>query len=365
MSAHAGPLSPAAIAAIDRIVDQLIEGGATPGMVVGISVNGAPAFVRGYGSADLEDNIPVTDRTVFRIGSLTKQFTAAALLLLVEDGKVSVDDPLARYFPDFPRGDEVTLRQLLTHTSGIHNYTAVKEYFPTLGRQDLTTEEMVDYITKLDTLYDFDPGTGYNYSNSGYYLLGAIIEKVSGQPFAAFLKARLLVPLGLHDTAVDDTSEIVPNRANGYSAVAGAPGKFTNATYIAMSAAGAAGAMRSTAHDLLAWEKALLGGKVLKPASLAMMLAPGKLSNGQSSSTAMKSSDGRAPFEYGFGILTDQDAAGRRMIGHGGAIQGFNAYIRTLPEENVAIAVLANGSGGAALSNGPKLIEALFDAGRN
>ncbi|MDT9600672.1 serine hydrolase domain-containing protein [Sphingosinicella rhizophila] len=353
-------LTPATIAAIDSIAKEAVRSGQTAGLAVGVSVNGSPVLVRGYGAADLEHGVPVTQRTVFRTGSVTKQFTAAAILLLAEDGKLSVDDPLSKFFPDFPRASEVTVRELLTHTGGVRNYTAVEDYFPTLGRQDLTTEQMVDYIAKLEKPYDFDPGTSWSYSNSGYFLLGAIIEKLSGQSYAAFMKARIFDPLGLSDTAVDDTTELVPHRADGYEVVKDAPGKYTNTTYIAMGAAAAAGAIRSTVGDLLKWQNALLGGKLLKPGSLAMMIEPVKLKNGSLSGTARKPDPaGRPPSEYGFG-LSMRTEDGRRVIGHGGNINGFNSYTQNFPDQKVSIAVLANTGGRPAGEAGTKIAEAIF-----
>jgi CubicO group peptidase (beta-lactamase class C family) len=355
--------SPAAATAIDAIAREAVQSGQTPGLVVGVAINGSPVFARNYGTADLEHGVPVTDRSVFRIGSLTKQFTAAALLLLAEDGALSLDDPLARFFPDFPRAREVTVRELLWHTSGIHSYTEVSDYFPTLGRQNMTTDQMVSHISHLENSYDFDPGTSYHYSNSGYYLLGAIIEQVSGKSFAAFLKDRIFDPLGLRGTAVDDTAEIVADRANGYTPIRDRPGEFTNASYIAMSAAGAAGAMRSTAADLLTWAAALLDGRVLRPQSLATMLEPGRLRNGQPSSTAMSPGPAwQAPFDYGFGLALRRDEEGRRMIGHNGAINGFHTYSQNFPDQRVSIVLLANADGTSAFEAGPRIAKALFDA---
>ncbi|MDQ8757449.1 serine hydrolase domain-containing protein [Sphingosinicella sp. LHD-64] len=350
------------MAAIDAIARETVQTGQTAGLVVGVSVNGSPVFVRSYGVADIEHNVPVTDRSVFRIGSLTKQFTAAAILLLAEDGRLSLDDPLSTFFPDFPRGSEVTVRELLRHTGGIRSYTEVSDYFPTLGRQNMTTEQMVSYISNLDNLYDFEPGTSYHYSNSGYYLLGAIIEKVSGQSYPAFLKARIFDPLGLRNTAVDDTVEIVADRANGYAPVRDRPGAFTNASYIAMSAAGAAGAMRSTAEDLLTWANALLGGRVLRPESLAAMVEPGRLRSGQLSSTAMAAGPSwQTVFDYGFGLALRRDEAGRQMIGHNGAINGFHTYSQNFPDQHVSIVLLANADGISAFEAGPRVARAFFD----
>lgn len=340
--------------------DEAVRSRTTAGLVVGISDHGRPLVIKGYGSANLETMTPVSADTVFRIGSVTKQFTAAAILLLAERGRLSIDDPLSRFFPGFPRGREVTVRNLLNHTSGIHNYTAQKDFLTLTSRRELMTVQYVDLIAHLETVYDFVPGTSFSYSNSGYMLLGAIVEQVSGQPYANFLQSNVLVPAGLADTKVDDLAEIVPNRASGYEKAPAAPAGFVNAEYISMSAAGAAGAVRSTAADLLRWHAALLGGKLLKPASLALMLAPGRLKNGSlasgSAATAPGATEPRS--DYGFGLFTGR-TKGHRSIGHGGAINGFSAVVTTFPDEAMTVVLLAD-TGGAVSSLAPKLYDIVF-----
>ena len=368
--AHAGSpvastaeLAPASAAAIDAIAKDVVRSGLTPGLAVGVSIDGSLAFVRSYGMADLEHNVPINDHSIFRVGSITKQFTAAAILLLVEDGKLSLNDRLSKFLPNFPRASEVTLQELLNHTSGIRNYND-KDYLSTIGRQHLTIDQMVDYIAGLDKVYDFDPGTGWSYSNSGYYLLGAVIQKASCQPYAAFVKARIFDPQGLHDTVVDDTTEIVVNRAIGYSIVEDSPGKFTNAAYLDMNAAGAAGAVRSTVVDLLKWSNALFSGQLLTPHSLALMIEPGRLKNGQLSSTAMKQAPPRqSSFEYGLGLIISKDEHGRRILRHNGAINGFNVYTVYFPDRHISIVLLSNADGVAALEAGPKVAQAFFETG--
>lgn len=302
----------------------------------------------------------MNERTVFRIGSVTKEFTAAAVLLLGERGKLSIDDPLRKYFPDFPRGGEVTLRHLLTHTSGIHNYTSLADFGPISSRQDRPAADMVKYIAGSKPLYEFNPGTGWSYSNSGYMLLGAMVEKVSGQRFEDFLEANILDPLDLRDTRIDDLAEIVPNRAEGYEKSKESPSGFSNASFISMSAAAAAGAMRSTAADLLKWHQALLAGKLLKPESLAMMTQPAPLKDGRLSSLGRigVGASQTPASEYGFGIMMGQ-RNGRRTIGHGGSINGFNAWLNTFPDDQLTLVLLTN-TGGASNATAPKLVDAVF-----
>lgn len=347
-------------AAIDRVVEDALRERLLAGAVVGIWEKGAPRLVRGYGFADLESTATMDANTVFRIGSITKPFTATALLMLAEQGKLSIDDPLSRFFPEFPRARDVTLRQLLNHTSGLHNYTALKD-FERAERQDYSTAEMVAFIAGMPKPYDFEPGTGWNYSNSGYVLLGAVIEKVAGQPLDKFLQTRIFDRLELRDTAIDDTVQIVPRRARGYERSRTSPSGFENTSYTSMSVAGGAGAMRSTATDLLRWQEALFRGELLKPDTLAHMIEPARLKDGRLSSEgrAQRAPNAR-PLEYGLGIMITE-LEGRRAIGHTGSINGYNAWILRFPQHDVAFVVLTNTSAGA-LRIGPSLFKAFFDA---
>ncbi|MEO5622327.1 MAG: serine hydrolase domain-containing protein, partial [Dokdonella sp.] len=216
-------LSRAVEAKIDAAAKEEVRSGHVAGAAVAVLRNGRLVFARGYGRANIELGNPVTARTVFRIGSLTKQFTAAGILLLAEQGKLKVDDKLSLYLPDFPRANEVTLRDLLNHTSGIHNFTEgpVIDKISTSGA---TVQELVADIAGQSPLYDFEPGTGWWYSNSNYALLGAVIEKVSGKSWSAFMKAEVFDKLGMAQTAADDARDVVPGRASGYSLADGAPG---------------------------------------------------------------------------------------------------------------------------------------------
>lgn len=343
-------------ASFDRIVEEALREQIAAGAVIAISEKGTTRLIRGYGLENLENKTPVTADTVFRIGSVTKQFTAAAVMLLAEQGKLSIEDPLSKFLPDFPRARDVTLRQLLNHTAGIHNYTAQKD-FERAERQDYTTDEMVGYIARMGKVYDFEPGTAWNYSNSNYMLLGAVIEKVSGQPLGRFLKTSIFDPLGLRHTAMDDLAEIVPNRAQGYERSKSAPTGFVNTTYTSMGVAAGAGAMRSTAADLLKWQAALFGGKLLKPESLAMMIEPARLKDGRLSSSGRPSAPLASPLgEYGFGLIL-KPQEGRRTIGHTGSINGFNAWTLYFPDDQASIVILTNTSGGA-LRIGPKILKA-------
>lgn len=358
-ASHAAPveLSAAARTKIDAIAQATVKEHKSAGLAIGIMSDGEMIFAKGYGSANLEDNIPVTPDTVFRIGSLTKQFAAAAVLRLVEQGKLGLDDELSKFYPDFPRGQEVTIRQLLSHTSGIHNYTGGPDY-ERISHEDYSTQAFVNLIAKQDPLYDFAPATAWSYSNSGYFLLGAIIEKVSGSTLADFLDAQIFANAGLANTAVDRNEEIVAHRARGYERPAPDRRELYNASYTSMTVAGAAGNLRSTIGDLARWSYALLNGKVITAESVRAMTAPSRLANGDLASTGIfmpppppsagSSPPAAPPFpgNFGFGLLVDEKE-GRQRVWHGGGINGFSSRLETFPREHLTIVVLANTAGGA------------------
>jgi D-alanyl-D-alanine carboxypeptidase len=334
-------------ASIDKAAAAAIAAGESPGLEVAVIRNGKPILVKSYGSANLEQNVPVSNDSVFRIGSVTKQFTAVALLLLAEEGKLSLQDKLSKYYPNFPRANDITLEQMLHHTSGIFNYTSAPN-FNVDGMIHRGTDEMVEFIGKLPKTQDFEPGTDWSYSNSAYFILGGVVEKVSGIPLAEVFKTRFFGPLGMTHSALDNEVELVPGRARGYSG--SAPGKFENAAFISMSIPGGAGSIRSTAADLAKWNAALFGGKLLKPASLAAMLTPGRLNNGESTGVAMaKMMAGQGvpatgKHEYGYALFLS-DIEGHRKIDHGGGIYGFSSSLTEFPDDKTTVVVLANSIG--------------------
>lgn len=351
--ALARQVAPGVEAKIDAAANQDVDSGRVAGAAVTVLRDGALVFAKGYGRANLEHAAPVNAKTVFRIGSLTKQFTAAGVLLLAERGKLKIDDKLSLYLPDFPRANEVTLRDLLDHTSGIHNFTE-STVIGKISTSGATVQELVADIAGQSPLYDFEPGTRWWYSNSNYALLGAIIEKLSGTTWAAFMKTEIFDKLGMTDTAADDARDVVPGRASGYSLIGGVPGKFRNAEFTDMSVPYAAGALRSTAVDMSRWNTALFGGKLLKPESLKEMLAPGRLRDGAETQTAIAWPGGKpfpppagyVPGPYAFG-LEHHSEDGRRIIGHDGSIAGFDSLMRTYVDEGLTIIVLTNTNGAA------------------
>jgi D-alanyl-D-alanine carboxypeptidase len=337
-------------ASIDKVAAAAIASGESPGLEVAVVKNGKPVLVKSYGSANLEQHVPVSNNSVFRVGSVTKQFTAVALLLLAEEGKVSLQDKLSKYYPNFPRANDIILDEMLHHTSGIYNYTSAPN-FTVDGMVHRSTNEMVEFIGKLPKTQDFEPGTNWSYSNSAYFILGGVVEKAAGEPLSTVFKTRFFVPLGMTHSALDDETEVVPGRARGYSGTA--PGKFTNAPFISMSIPGGAGSVRSTAGDLATWNAALYGGKILKPASLAAMLTPGKLSNGENSGAAIAkmmaaagapAAPASAKQEYGYALFLSQDE-GHRKIDHGGGIYGFSASLSEFPDDKTTVVVLSNAIG--------------------
>lgn len=346
-------LTPQTEAQIDAAARQDVTSGRLAGAAVAIMRGGRLVFEKGYGRANLELGVPVNTKTVFRIGSLTKQFTAAGVLLLAEQGKLKIDGKLSLYLPEFPRANEVTLRDLLNHTSGIHNFTEgpVIDRISTSGA---TVQRLVADIAGQSPLYDFEPGTGWWYSNSNYALLGAVIERVSGKSWGTFMKAEIFDKLGMADTSADKASDLVTGRASGYSLIGGAAGKFRNADFTDMSVPYAAGALRSTIADMARWNAALFGGQFLKPQSLKEMLAPGRLRNGAVNQTAIAWPGGKAsspppgfiPGYYAFG-LDHHTENGRRIIGHDGSIAGFDAVMQTYVDEGLTVIVLTNTNGAA------------------
>src|ERR1044072_950897 len=240
--------TPAAAQDVSRM-DTVVRADADRGEFMGavlVAKDGKVVLDRGYGSANLEWQIPNDGDTRFRLGSLTKQFTATAILLLQERGKLTLTDPVKKWIADAPPAwDKITIRHLLTHTSGIPNFTSFDDY----QKQKTLPTTLAAVIARFrDKPLDFQPGEKWNYSNSGYLVLTAIVEKASGQPYAAFLAENIFKPLGMADTGYDSHAAVIPHRASGYAPGAKGP---TNADYIDMSIPQGAGALYSTTHDLL------------------------------------------------------------------------------------------------------------------
>lgn len=312
-----------AIAEIDKIARQGIDDGKVASLGVGVVKDSRLVLARGYGFADLENQVPATAETVYRLGSITKQFTAVAIMLLAEDGKLSVDDELTKFLPDYPTHDKkITLRHLLQHTSGIKSYTSLKE-FPKLSRSDYTHDEMLALFK--DEPLEFEPGTKWSYCNSGYYLLGVVIEKVSGQKYEEFLAERIFRPLAMSDTRYGHARPLIPRRAMGY---ANSPQGLVNDEFISMDAPYAAGALVSTVLDLVKWHQALEQNALLSSESYAAMYERTKLTGG-----------GTRPYGFGWQL---GELADHKSIGHGGGIPGFSTMMTRYPDDRLAVIVLSN-----------------------
>jgi CubicO group peptidase (beta-lactamase class C family) len=311
-----------AIGAIDRLLAETYPAG-EPGAAVLVERDGKVLLRQGYGMASLELGVPIRPEMVFRLGSITKQFTAFAILKLVEQGKLALGDDITRYLPDYPtHGQAITIEHLLTHTSGIKSYTDLPVWRKVM-RSDLSVAEMIDLWK--DEPADFAPGEKWLYDNSGYFLLGAILEKVTGRPYGDWLAENVFTPLGLAHTRYGDDAPIVPGRVAGYQ---GSSGHYENAPYISMTQPYAAGALVSTVDDLARWSAALLSGAALRPDLLARMTTPYRLKNGRATG-------------YGYGLAVGT-YEGHRLIGHGGGINGFATQLLNLPDDRLVVVVLSN-----------------------
>ncbi len=271
---------------------------------------------KAYGLADREWNIANTTDTKFRIGSITKQFTAACILQLIEQGKLNLDDKLSKFIPGFPKGDSVTLHMLLNHTSGIASYTDQTDFIK-VATQTFSNDSMISFFKSRP--YNFSPGSKFQYNNSGFFLLGYIIEKVSGQSYENYLRAHILDKLGMMNTGADKLDSILPMRARGYSKV---KSKYVNADFISLAWPFSAGILYSTVDDMYKWDRALYGTSVIFSSSKQKMVTPGK-SN------------------YGYGIVIDS-LENHLRIWHNGGIPGFVSNISRYVNDDVCIIVLSN-----------------------
>ena len=338
--------------AIITAAGKQVTDGLSMGVAVGVGQTGRPASLAAAGSANVELNAPTRPDTSFRIASCTKQFTAAAIMMLAEQGKLSPQDRLSRFFPDFPKADEVTLHHLLTHTSGLHDY--VRGGLPAdAGANWQADPDRHKFLARMQSPYDFAPGVMWAYSNSGYALLGEIIEKVSGLGYGAFLATNVLGPAGMIATAIDRSADIVPGRASGYRLEAGKPHDFRNAEISGLPIA--EGGLRSTVGDLMRWNQRLFAGQVVSSASLAQMVRPATVNSGAPSGSARFIPPGITPgkppayverSDYGYGLEVSQ-MFGQRVVWHSGGIAGFNSLLMRFMDLGVDVALLSNTENGA------------------
>jgi CubicO group peptidase (beta-lactamase class C family) len=324
-SLTAQALSAAATAEMDKLLQEHFKADG-PGAAVLVSQKGKVLYHKSFGMANLELGVPLRTDHVFRIGSVTKQFTGAAILKLAEEGKLSLQDELTKFLPDYPTlGKKITVEHLLTHTSGIKSYTDLEKWTPQEHRKDFTTSELVDYF-KNEPM-DFDPDAQWNYNNSGYILLGCIIEKTSGKTYAEYIAEQFFKPLGMNNSYYGDTKPLIKNRAAGYSQN-DVGGTYANADFLSMTQPYAAGSLLSTVEDLHTWTRALHSGKVLKPESVKKATTPYILPDGTNT-------------HYGYG-LSMKNLLGSLTVEHSGGIHGFLSDLVYLPKEEICVAILTN-----------------------
>jgi len=316
--------------AIDSIVNRPIEAGQIAGASVAVVQGVDTILIRAYGFADLEYHIPTPDRAIYEIGSVTKQFTGAAILQLVEAGKLHLDAVFTEYLPEYPgEAHGITVRRLMDHTSGIKGYTEMPG-FGAVAARSLPRDSLVAMFSAAPL--DFPPGEAMIYNNSAYFLLGLIIEAVSGESYADYVSEHLFVPAGMPDSRYCSSNAIIERRAHGYDA---SPEGLVRKSYIDHTWPYSAGSLCSTAHDLVAWNQALhgdgAGGNILTTESYQELITPGALNDG----TALRYAKGLSVFE----------SDGRRIIEHGGGIPGFLSQVTYYPEEDLSVIVLVNTAG--------------------
>jgi len=294
-----------------------------PGAVALVAKGGEVVYRGAAGLANLELGVPLEPDMVFEIGSITKQFTAAAIMMLVDEGRLSVDDPLSKFLPGYPNGENITVEHLLTHTSGIVSYTDIPEVMETQARNDRSVEEIMDWFRDRPAV--FHPGERWAYNNSGYVLLGAIIEELSGVSYAEFLQDRIFTPLEMENSYYGSQTELIPRRASGYGRDADG---YVNAEYLSMTLPYAAGALMSNVDDLYMWNRALHGGEVMSAESYQRMITPFVLNDGQAT-------------DYAFGLVIGA-VRGHRAIRHGGGIFGYVTSAIYLPDDDAFVAVFSN-----------------------
>jgi CubicO group peptidase (beta-lactamase class C family) len=326
-SASSAPTAPTAqqvAAKVDEYMNAAVKAEGFSGSIL-VARDGSPVASKGYGLANIELDVPNTPQTVFRLASLTKQFTAVATMMLQERGKLNTGDSICKYLDNCPAAwQPITIRHLLTHTSGIPNYTS----FPDFAKTSVLPATHESFIGRFrDKPLEFVPGEKFNYNNSGYYLLGVIVERAAGKSYEDFLQENIFTPLGMKNTGFDHPARIIKNRAAGYE---GQGERIHNASYIDMSHGFAAGAIVSTTEDLLLWDKALYTDKLISRKSLDEMFTP------------FKDLSPTKNYAYAWWLEKQSD---HQAISHSGHINGFSTYIMRYPAERVTVIVLSNNRG--------------------
>jgi len=307
-------------AKVDEFINTEMRRQRIPGLSLAVIKDAQPILIKGYGFSNVEQQVPVKPETVFQSGSIGKQFTATAVMILVEEGKLSLDDKISKYFREVPETwKNITVRHLLTHTSGLGDFPPNFDM-----RRDFTEDEYLALIKSVPLASA--PGAKWDYSNLGYVTLGILIRKVTGKFYGDFLAERVFQPLGMTTARVISEADIVPNRAVGYRLV---KGELKNQEWVSPSTNTTAdGSLYFTILDLAKWDAALYTGKPLKQSNLAQMWTPVRLDDGKTKT-------------YGFGWHTDE-IHNRRIVYHGGAWQGFKSFIVRFPDDKLSIIFFAN-----------------------
>tara|TARA_R110000850_G_scaffold30630_1_gene84139 strand:+ start:10809 stop:12455 length:1647 start_codon:yes stop_codon:yes gene_type:complete len=306
---------------IDAIFEEAYPPG-KPGATVLIAKDDKVIYRKAFGMANLELNVPMKPENVLELASITKQFTAVAILMLMEQGKLSLDDPLSKYIADYPKGDKITIHHLLNHTSGIKSYTNMPG-FMTQARVDMTPTELIE-VFKNEPM-EFEPGEAYAYNNSAYILLGYIIEEVSGGSYEEFIQKNIFDRLGMNHSTYGSKSKVIANRASGYQP---SGESFRNADYLSMTLPYAAGSLMSTVDDMFLWHKAIHHNTLISKKSKQLAFTNYTLNNGK-------------PIYYGYGWGVNE-IAGVPSIEHTGGIFGFTTSGIYVPEQNIYAIVLTN-----------------------
>jgi len=322
-------LAPAPAGAVDDIFSKWSS--STPGCAVGVAVGGKPLLLKAYGMADLERDVRNTPDTIFEAGSVSKQFTAMAVQLLANEGKLSIDDPVRKYIPELPDyGKPLTIRHMLSHTSGLRDWGSIESIagWPRTTRE-YTHAHVLEIVSKQKSL-NFDPGTNWSYSNTGFNLAAIIVSRVSGMPFAEFSKQRIFTPLGMaHTSWRDDHTRVVKGRAIAYS--------LDNGEYhieMPFENVYGNGGLLTTVGDLLTWNENLVNPKVGNAKLIAEMSTVGKFNDGK-------------PLAYGLGLFVEE-YRGVHNVYHSGSTAGYRAHLNRFPDAHTSVAVLCNGSNGDA-----------------
>ncbi len=308
-------------ARIDKLLNEKFKANAT-GAVVLISKKGEPTYRKAFGLSNLELNVKMTPENRIQIGSMTKQFTAVSILMLVEQGKISLDDEITKFIPDYPtHGQKITVHHLLNHTSGIRSYTKIRKLFK-IARNDLKPIELINFF-KNEPM-DFNPGEKFKYNNSGYIILGYIIEKISGLSYEEFIQQHIFDTLNMKGSSYNSHSKLLKNRASGYHNRKG----FQNAMYISYTLPYAAGSLTATIDDLNTWQKALTTNKLLSKETLQKAYINYTLNNGEN-----------IDYGYGWNIKTINNKVSYE---HGGSIFGFKSMAVYIPSKETYVVILTN-----------------------